>query len=57
MVPPAEYYMGWVIQPLNWEGNAFYLYPRLDDTGKSGFNLIGSRFAAIAFIERRVKYN
>lgn len=57
MVPSAEYYLGWVIQPLNWEGTSFFIYPRVDDTGKSGFNLIGSRWAAMAFIERRTKYN
>ena len=57
MVPSAEYYLGWVIQPLNWEGTFYYLYPRIDDTGRSGFNLIGSRWDAMSFILRRVKFN
>lgn len=51
-----DFYLGWVIQPMNWEGTEFYVYP-LDDTyGPKSFLIKGTKDQAMSFIENRSKF-
>ena len=52
-----DYYMGWVIQPMDWEGTFFYVYPPDDTDRQKGFYIKGTESDARMFIENRSKYN
>lgn len=54
MYPEAEYYLGWIIQPI-WE-DVFYVYPR-DDSSKrnKGYYIQGCMRDAMEFVEHKIK--
>jgi len=55
MFGPEDYYLGWVIQPLNVEGTLFYVYERDDTYRPKGFTIRGPRGDAYRFVESRIK--
>jgi len=48
-----EYYLGWVIQPLNMQGTLFYVYERDDTSRQKGFIIRGNREEAYWFIDSK----
>jgi hypothetical protein len=54
MFPEADYYLGWMIQPI-W-ADYFYVYDR-DDSARpnKGYYVKGSKEDAMQFIENKIK--
>lgn len=52
-----DYYLGWVIQPLSWDEDAFYVYPPDDTRRQKGFLIHGSKEEAMSFIDNRSKFS
>jgi len=56
MFPEANYYLGWVIQPIFLD--YFYVYDRDDSKSQNkGFYIRGSMGDAMEFIENKVKHS
>lgn len=57
MIGLEDYYLGWIIQPLNMQGTVWYLYNRDDTLRQKGFEIEGNKFDCFKFINRKVRRN
>jgi hypothetical protein len=51
MLGTEDYFLGWIIQPLNMQDNLFYIYERDDTSQQRGSIICGSRVDAYRLVE------
>jgi len=54
MLDSEDFYLGWVVQPLDMEESLFYVYGRKDTPSPCGFLVEGSKRDAFRLIEDRI---
>lgn len=50
-----EYYMGWIIQPLNLSATSYYIYENVDTSRSRGFTF-GSKEDCYSFINTLIRH-
>ena len=55
MFGAVDYYLGWVIQPLDPLDQSYYVYERGDTYRPRGYTIRGPRYNCWAFINERIE--